>query len=489
MFKRTRIHNLWLISALTDIVAIVGAYFTTVGLRFYSEGGARLFGALNGMLGVREPGQLGADLQLFYVASAPRIIAILAATLGFLYAFSDLYAERRFFRRRPVGWHVLKANAVALVLFYAYFYARWNVFHPRTVFITILFVNVLYCVLLRALTNQVLHGFRTKLGWDDHRVVLIGSGTAAEMMSSFLAVARPHGAHVVGRVDPDPAKNDKHLFYAIAACAEANDADLLICADDRLSTAQVMGIIALSETLGLSAKVLSTEMDVLVRHSRLAMDAIRGVPFAHFDAPAAFSMGMRLRRLVYKVAAVILLVVLAPLLGLIAMIIRFSSHGPAIFAQERVGINRKPFTMYKFRTMHQMADEQQAAIEEYNEAGDGLFKIKDDPRTTPAGRFLRRFSLDELPQLVNVVRGEMTLVGPRPLPRRDFENYYEDWHYGRHTEQPGITGLWQVSGRSDIDFRNMCILDIYYLRNPSMMLDLKILLKTVWVVLFARGAY
>ena len=108
---------------------------------------------------------------------------------------------------------------------------------------------------------------------------------------------------------------------------------------------------------------------------------------------------------------------------------------------------------------------------------------------TPVGRFLRRFSLDEVPQLINVLRGEMTWVGPRPLPRRDYENYYEEWHYSRHSGLPGLTCLWQVSGRSDISFHNMCILDDYYLRNQSVMLDLRILLKTIGVVLFAKGAY
>jgi lipopolysaccharide/colanic/teichoic acid biosynthesis glycosyltransferase len=145
--------------------------------------------------------------------------------------------------------------------------------------------------------------------------------------------------------------------------------------------------------------------------------------------------------------------------------------------------------MVKFRTMHNRADEVQAQLEELNESGEGLFKVRRDPRVTPVGRFLRRFSLDELPQLWNVLRGEMLLVGPRPLPRRDFENYYEQWHYQRHGGLPGLTCLWQVSGRSDIAFHNMCILDVYYLENASLWLDLRILLRTVGVVLFAKGAY
>ena len=174
---------------------------------------------------------------------------------------------------------------------------------------------------------------------------------------------------------------------------------------------------------------------------------------------------------------------------MIALLVRLTSKGPVLFVQERIGVNREPFNMYKFRTMHDRADELMAQVEEFNESGGGLFKIKHDPRVTPVGRFLRRFSLDELPQLVNVVLGRMVFVGPRPLPRRDFENYYEEWHYSRHGGMPGLTCLWQVSGRSDLDFHKMCILDVYYLRNRSWVVDSKILLRTVWVVLFAKGAY
>jgi lipopolysaccharide/colanic/teichoic acid biosynthesis glycosyltransferase len=170
-------------------------------------------------------------------------------------------------------------------------------------------------------------------------------------------------------------------------------------------------------------------------------------------------------------------------------LIRLTSRGPALFVQERIGINRRPFQMFKFRTMYNRADEMQAEIEELNESGEGLFKIRHDPRVTPVGRLLRRFSLDELPQLFNVLKGNMNIVGPRPLPRRDFNNYYEKWHYNRHEGLPGLTCLWQVSGRSDVNFYNMCILDVYYLRNRSSVLDAKILLRTIGVVLFAKGAY
>jgi lipopolysaccharide/colanic/teichoic acid biosynthesis glycosyltransferase len=182
-------------------------------------------------------------------------------------------------------------------------------------------------------------------------------------------------------------------------------------------------------------------------------------------------------------------VLLLPIFVAIAVFVGLTSRGSVFFVQERIGFNRKPFRMYKFRTMHNRADREQDQIEVQNEAGAGLFKIKQDPRITLAGRLLRRFSLDELPQLVNILKGDMTLVGPRPLPWRDFKNYYEEWHYSRHGGLPGLTCLWQVSGRSELDFHSMCLLDIYYLRNQGALLDLKILLRTGWAVLFARGAY
>ena len=142
----------------------------------------------------------------------------------------------------------------------------------------------------------------------------------------------------------------------------------------------------------------------------------------------------------------------------------------------------------KFRTMYEGADEQQLDLEDQNEASGALFKIRDDPRVTPVGRLLRRFSLDEMAQLLNVVRGEMSLVGPRPLPLRDYEQL-EDWHKKRYLVLPGITGLWQISGRSDLDFDDLVRLDFVYLETWSIALDLSILVKTVPAVLHRRGAY
>jgi lipopolysaccharide/colanic/teichoic acid biosynthesis glycosyltransferase len=174
----------------------------------------------------------------------------------------------------------------------------------------------------------------------------------------------------------------------------------------------------------------------------------------------------------------------------IAIAIKLSSPGPAFFRQERVGLQGKTFQMWKFRTMVVNAPLLQQQLETVNENDDGImFKLKRDPRIIPLGHFLRRSSLDEIPQLFNVVMGQMSLVGPRPLPLRDVERF-DAWHHIRHQVMPGVTGLWQISGRSDIgSFDDVARLDLYYIDNWSLNLDWDILVETVRILLFRKGAY
>jgi lipopolysaccharide/colanic/teichoic acid biosynthesis glycosyltransferase len=175
-------------------------------------------------------------------------------------------------------------------------------------------------------------------------------------------------------------------------------------------------------------------------------------------------------------------------MALIAVAVAVSSRGGVLYRSARPGIGGEPFSCFKFRTMHTDADQRQADLESLNEASGALFKIRADPRLTRVGTLLRRYSLDELPQLFNVLLGQMSLVGPRPLPQRDYERL-EDWHKKRYLVLPGITGLWQVSGRSELDFDDLVRLDFLYLERWSVGLDLTILLKTVPAVLSRRGAF
>jgi lipopolysaccharide/colanic/teichoic acid biosynthesis glycosyltransferase len=186
-----------------------------------------------------------------------------------------------------------------------------------------------------------------------------------------------------------------------------------------------------------------------------------------------------------------LLIVIAPLLLLTAILIKLTSDGPVFFVQRRIGLNKRTFDIYKFRTMGVDAELKLSELEHLNELSGPVFKIKNDPRITPLGRFLRKTSIDELPQLFNVLRGDMSLVGPRPLQLRDYELFTEsgeDWQRCRFSVRPGITCLWQVNGRNSLPFQQWMELDLQYVRNWSLWLDLQILAKTVPAVLRGSGA-
>lgn len=194
------------------------------------------------------------------------------------------------------------------------------------------------------------------------------------------------------------------------------------------------------------------------------------------------------KRILDIAASFVLLVILSPLLGAVAILIKLTSKGPIFFRQQRVGLNKRRFWMYKFRTMVPGAEKLLPQLEAMNEAGRPVFKVKDDPRITPIGRVLRRTSLDELPQLFNVLWGDMSLVGPRPLPIRDYEGFSEDWQRRRFSVRPGITCLWQVNGRSNVAFDQWMRLDLQYLDEWSIWLDMKILAQTIPAVLKGAGA-
>jgi len=214
----------------------------------------------------------------------------------------------------------------------------------------------------------------------------------------------------------------------------------------------------------------------------------QGVPLFELRPPAFAGTDFAIKRSFDIVVSSVLIVLGLPIWLLIAAAIKLTSRGPVFYRDSRIGLGEREFGMLKFRTMTAEAAQQQEQLERENEASGALFKIRDDPRITRVGRMLRRLSLDELPQLVNVVRGEMSLVGPRPLPLRDFE-LLEDWHKARYLVLPGMTGLWQISGRSELDFDDLVRLDFLYLERWSVGLDLAILLKTIPAVVLRRGAY
>jgi exopolysaccharide biosynthesis polyprenyl glycosylphosphotransferase len=318
----------------------------------------------------------------------------------------------------------------------------------------------------------------------------VGGGKHLTDVAHALADAPHSPIDVVGFLssEPLPANGLRPLgsLADLESVLDAGRVDEVIIADPDFPQDDAVELVDQCHRRGVRVRLAPSTMEILIHRAEFVPG--QSVPLFELGPPVFEGIDFALKRTFDIVGATVLLVLLSPLLLAITLAVRLSSRGPILFHSMRRGIGQRPFACLKFRTMHTDAEESQAELEEFNEASGALFKIREDPRLTPIGHLLRRFSLDELPQLVNVLRGEMSLVGPRPLPERDYA-MLEDWHRKRYLVLPGLTGLWQVSGRSELDFDDLVHLDFIYLENWSLALDLTILLKTIPAVLTRRGAY
>lgn len=234
--------------------------------------------------------------------------------------------------------------------------------------------------------------------------------------------------------------------------------------------------------------ITKAEADSTRRDERRDIEMVASSAVKDIFLPSTRPVAEYVRRLLDVVIGAILLVISLPLLFVIALAVKISSRGPVIFSQKRAGLNGRTFTMYKFRTMRDGAEDAKATLVKLNEVDGPAFKIKNDPRVTLLGRFLRRSSMDELPQLINVLRGDMSLVGPRPLPVEEADNV-EGIGRLRLIVKPGLTCLWQISGRNELPYEQWIRLDLYYIRHRCLLLDMMILVQTIPAVLSAHGAY
>jgi exopolysaccharide biosynthesis polyprenyl glycosylphosphotransferase len=261
--------------------------------------------------------------------------------------------------------------------------------------------------------------------------------------------------------------------------------DEIVFAVTRKKLDEMKQIFLMCEELGIRARVAMNFFSNRV--ARIELEELEGIPFLTFTTTPSDETQLALKRLLDVTVSALLLVLAMPVIVLAALAIKLSSPGSVVFKQERIGLNGRIFTLYKFRTMIERAHELRDEMSHLNEMTGPVFKMVDDPRVTTVGRILRRFSLDELPQLWNVLKGDMSLVGPRP-PIPEEVKSYRRWHRRRLSMKPGLTCLWQVSGRNKIDFDHWMQLDLQYIDNWSPSLDLKILLRTIPAVLSGRGA-
>jgi exopolysaccharide biosynthesis polyprenyl glycosylphosphotransferase len=262
--------------------------------------------------------------------------------------------------------------------------------------------------------------------------------------------------------------------------------DELIVTDSDFSERDLLDIVSHAHSQGVQVRIAPKVTELMTQRAEYVPG--QGVPLFELRPPAFVGIDWFVKRAFDLVVSGAVLVLGLPLWLAVAAAVELTSRGPVLYRDRRIGLGEREFGMLKFRTMYADAAGRQAELEASNEADGPLFKIREDPRVTPVGALLRRFSLDEIPQLWNVLRGEMSLVGPRPLPLRDYARL-DAWHRERYLVLPGVTGLWQISGRSNLDFDDLVRLDFYYLENWSLWLDISILTKTVPAVLRGTGAY
>ncbi|GLH95130.1 sugar transferase [Phytohabitans aurantiacus] len=346
----------------------------------------------------------------------------------------------------------------------------------------------------RYLARFVLHVMRKRAGQAAHRMVLIG--TLPEALEVHTAVTRspaagliPVAIHITdgyaaarGIETPVPVYAGRDVLSLVR---EVGADTIAVCGSASAEPGELRRLAWQLEGTGIDLVVAPQLTDIA--GPRVHIRPIEGLPLLHVEEPTLSGLGWLAKNLMDRVFAFFGLLLLTPVFAAIALAIKLSDRGPVFFRQPRVGHEGRTFRVWKFRTMYVDAEDRLASLVDQNESDGMLFKIKEDPRVFPVGRFLRGTSLDELPQLINVLRGEMSLVGPRPLPADDGD-FLGDVRR-RLLVRPGITGLWQVSGRSDLSWDEAVRLDLYYVDNWSLAYDLSILWRTVGVVLARKGAY
>ncbi|MGQ9714692.1 MAG: undecaprenyl-phosphate glucose phosphotransferase [Anaerolineae bacterium] len=388
---------------------------------------------------------------------------------------------------------IFSGTTTGIVLMVAIFYFYQPQYHSRLIFIYALVLITALLGLSRLAKHSFLEWLRRR-GTGVDRVLIVGAGEVGRTVMRNL-VARPElGYQVVGYVDDDPQKGSSALgrfrgrggWARRPAGLAGGGVDEVIITLPWMYHRKILSLVSQCQQARVRVRIVPDVFQMRLTH--VDVDDLNGIPLIGLRDVAISGWKLFLKRAVDVVGALVGLVVLSPLMACIALVVRLETPGSPIYRQTRIGREGRPFTLYKFRSMYQGAEEERDRLAPLNEADGPLFKIRDDPRVTRVGRVLRRLSLDELPQLWNVLRGDMSLVGPRP-PLPEEVAQYQDWHKRRLEVAPGITGLWQVSGRSELTFDEMVMLDLYYIENWSLGLDFRIALRTIPRVILGYGAY
>lgn len=421
------------------------------------------------------------------------LVVLIAAVWGTVLLWRPRYVGLRYTSFWDEVWAMVRVTVLGGLLLMAAAFLLKVPFPPRTLLVLFLIVNLVALVAERTLLHVFLQWLHRQ-GLDRKQVLVVGGGLRAQ---EFLHAANEQGdmgLDVVGFIDVAPDRlapgfdREKFLgtdgdLYEVLHRHTIHEVLVALPVD---AIAKVRHVLSICEEEGVQARVLGDLFGT--NGSRIQVDHVRGIPVLTFCTVPTQEWQILAKRLLDIVVSAVLLLLLTPLFLVIALAIKLTSPGPVLYRWRVMGLDKEPFTSWKFRTMVPNADALKEQLMTQNEMSGPVFKMKDDPRITPVGRWLRKFSLDELPQLFSVLKGDMSLVGPRP-PLVTEVNRFENWQRRKLSIRPGITCLWQVSGRNEItDFEEWARLDLEYIDNWSLALDLKILALTIPAVLLGRGA-
>ena len=476
MFDRFRRMSSFVL-AVTDVILINLAFFVAYWLRYEWQWFAAVDEAY----------------YVTYLSFIPVSITLTLLLLG-IYKLSGVYSQPRGASWFDEVYRLITGTAtgIVLVVFVIVFFFR-PFFFSRLVFFYAGVLVTAFLATSRLAKRIVLNNLRKKgIGVD--RLLIVGAGEVARTVMRNIVAQPELGYQISGFVDDDPDKGGTDIgrFKALGNTANIPRRVKELSIDEVIITLpwmyhrKIVSIIAQCEREQVRSRIVPDIFQMTLSH--LDTKDLGGIPMIGVQEITIGRSEMLFKRATDIVVSVVGLVILSPLFLLIALAIRVNSPGPVIFRQVRVGKDEHLFDFFKFRSMREGAEEEKEELLDWNEATGPLFKIRNDPRITAVGRFLRRTSLDELPQLLNVLAGHMSVVGPRPATPEEVERY-QPWHKRRLEVAPGITGLWQVSGRSELTFDEMVLLDLYYIENWSPVSDLQIMLRTVPKVIVGEGAF
>jgi len=462
---------------LNDIVFLVLSLFVSYYLRFFRP-----------FFDLARPSYTINTHYVFYS------VVFIILTVGF-FGFYKLYNWDQIYKGSGYYFRIFKAVSINIVIIIVFGYLL-ETFSFSRIWISLLYT---FCIILLFLSRFTIGAITQKLIKKlnlSSKTLIIGVGENAERIEDTLIKHPQENFKIVGYIDREE-KIEKHKDYIkkfhILGCLKnlkevvlKSNVQKIIISSKEYRYDEILDILEKLKGLDVLILMFPGFLEFSVR--RMNMREVSGIPLIQVSNVGFYGIDLFQKNLIDYVLGGMLFLIFIPIYLVVGLLIKLDSRGPVFYRQKRYTKSFREVYIYKFRTMYLDAEKRLKKLKKYNETGGPIFKIKDDPRITRVGRYLRKFSIDELPQIINVLRGELSLVGPRPPIPEEVEGY-EEWHKKRLSVKQGITGLWQVSGRSILSFEDMLKLDLYFIQNWFIGMDIRIILKTIPVVLFGRGAY